>query len=239
MQLIIIAGQAGVGKTTLAKLIAEEVFELGFIPKLMSFAGALKKMAEDKGIAKEDKPNEYRTFCQEYGASKREKDADYWVKKFQKDVDKFTAEEQKDLKDEKKFWERCIIVDDCRYVNELEFGLKYNATIVFLSFGLRDNPNQDAEWTSHHSEDLANIIESGEEKFSDAFTCLLKNQGTIQDLKEKIAGFVPIWCGLRSDTEEKMDKLSRCVNDLIDLLLLDRLDDEDNEEDENNEEGSD
>lgn len=231
MQLIIIAGQAGVGKTTLANLVAEEVFELGFIPKLMSFAGALKEMAEKKGIAKADNPSEYRKFCQEYGAIKRKQDESYWVKKFQKDVNKLLIEEQKDLKNEKKFWERCIIVDDCRYMNELEFGLKNNATIIFLSFGLRENPNQDAEWTTHHSEDLANAIEAGEEKFSDAFTCFLKNQGTIQDLKEKIAGFVPIWCGLHPDDDERMTKLSKCVNDLIDLLLLDHLDEEEDDED--------
>ena len=114
MQLIIIAGQAGVGKTTLANFIATESFELGFIPKLMSFAGVLKNIAKDNGLIKENSPEEYRVFCQKLGAEKREENPDYWVEEFEKELQEQIALEEKSKAEGKQYWERCIIVDDCR-----------------------------------------------------------------------------------------------------------------------------
>ena len=74
MELIIISGPAQVGKTALAHLIAKEAFDLGLVPKLMSFADPLKKEAISKGYSKEEQPLKYREYCQEMGAIKRELD---------------------------------------------------------------------------------------------------------------------------------------------------------------------
>lgn len=241
MQLILISGRAGVGKTTLAKLIAERVFDLGFIPKLVSFAGSLKNMAKEKGYDKEEHPEKYRKFCQEYGAMMREEDPDYWVKMFSKGLRKETEEELKDVAAKKKYWERCIIVDDCRYMNEIAVGMEYKATIIFLTYGNRRINNVDDEWRKHHSEDLANKVENDEENYRDIFAHIISNGETIEKLQEKIAPMIPIWCGInppetgqcqcegcRAKREGRMANLDQCVKEMIDLLFM--FDDDDDKE---------
>ena len=239
MQLIIIAGKGRVGKTTLANIMGPKVFELGFIPKYMCFAGPLKELAASKGMTKEDNPVEYREFCQRIGAEKREEDPDYWVDRFNDQLEKIVAQEAKDLKEGKTYWERCVIVDDCRYPNEVQLGLQYSAKFIFLSSGNRELEEPEAEWRSHHSEDMAKTIDNGPSKFRQVFDHIIKNQGTIEDLEEKVNPMIPSWCGVSNPSEddiirdEHMEDLSRCVSELIDLLLLgDMIENPEEEEDE-------
>ena len=172
MQLVVITGQARVGKTTLAKMIAKKVFYLGMKPKLLSFAGPLKKLAEEKGYNKED-GNIYRKFCQEYGAMRRDEDPDYWVKEFEEGLKHVVDTEARDIQEKKRYWEHCVIVDDCRYVNEIGLSMKYNATLIFLSFGDREVPEPDEEWRKHHSEALANTLAKGDKEYRDMFTHII------------------------------------------------------------------
>jgi hypothetical protein len=236
MQLIVIAGQAGVGKTTLANLIAREAFDLGFIPKLLSFASPLKRLAKEKGCGKEDNPKEYRKFCQQYGASKREEDPNFWINVFEKDFLSIKKEEKADLNENKTYWERCVVVDDCRYPNEVEFGLKYKGTLIFLSYGNRDMPDQDEGWRNHHSEDMAQLIDSGSRKFRNLFNCFIRNQDDEEELAAKILPLVPTWCGIipahnNPENLKRSEYLTNAIEQLIDLLLLGELEDEDEEED--------
>ncbi len=237
MQLITIAGQARVGKTTLAKIIAERAFDLGLTPVLLSFAGPLKRMAEEKGYSKEDNPKEYRQFCQQYGASKREEDPEYWVKLFEKELLEIREAERQDLAENKKYWERCIVVDDCRYPNEVELSMKYKATLIFLSFGKRDIVDPEASWRAHHSEDMAKLIDRGQNEYRSLFTCFIRNQGTEDELKAKVHHMIPIWCGIQPtngnvipDNVENMEDLTKSISELLDLLILGELEDDDEED---------
>jgi len=237
MQLIIIAGQAGVGKTTLAHIIAAEVFGLGLVPKLLSFAGPLKAMADEKGYSKDDNPKEYRKFCQSYGAAKRAVNDNYWIEELNKDIKKASEEEAKAMASSNKYWERCVIIDDCRYPNEVEYGLNNKGTLIFLSSGNRKIVDPKERWRNHHSEDMAKLIDNGAKEFRKLFNCLIKNQGTIENLREKVHSFVPLWCGViptdnQEYKDEHVDDLTRCITELIDLLLLGKLDEEEDDEEE-------
>jgi hypothetical protein len=245
MQLIVIAGKARVGKTTLANIIAEKSFELGFIPKLMSFATALKGMAKDKGLSKEDNPEEYRKFCQEVGADKRDEDPNYWVDILEEGLLSELKAEGKDCVTNKKYWERCVIIDDCRYLNEIEMANDYNPTLLFLTSKSREIPNSDDEWRKHHSEDLANQVEKGEARYKEIFDHIISNDKQTEDLKKSIGAALPMWItstktlesaecqceGCRSSREGRMMDMNRCIQELTDLLFyFDPDDDEDGED---------
>jgi len=238
MQLIVIAGQARVGKTTLAHLIAKKAFDMGLVPKLLSFAGPLKEMAKERGYSKEDNPEEYRKFCQDYGASKREEDPDYWIDEFDKEIQIVKDEEYEDLESGKKYWERCVVVDDCRYPNEVDYGISQEGFLIFLSYGKRRMDDPKGDWRNHHSESMARLVDSGASPFRELFSCFIKNQGTLEEFEEKLEGMIPIWCGGdgpsgdRALSDEQYLDLNQAVSDLIDLLLLNDIEEEiDDEED--------
>ena len=233
MQLIVIGGQAGVGKTTLAHMIAKKAFELGFIPVVESFAGALKREAEEEGYNKEDFPEEYRKFCQELGAKKRQEDPNYWINKFNTAIEDILKKEEEDLEKNSKYWERCVIVDDCRYPNEVSYSLEKQASTIFMTYGRRRNPNSRKSWFNHESEDLANSVAKNPEKFSKAFAYFIENDQSISELTRKAELGTPYWCNVCADknTGLRMKELSKCISDLIDLLLLNALErDYDDEE---------
>jgi len=191
--MILIAGQAGVGKTTLAHLIAKEVFDGGQIPVLLSFAGSLKAEAARKGYTKEEFPDKYREYCQSIGASKRVEDEDYWVKVLDKSVQENIRKETEDMENSSKFWERVIIIDDCRYLNELGYSTLYNAVTLFLSTGNR--VLEKTEWREHESELLAQRLEGGDDPLVDAFTDIVYNDGPLGDLQKVVKANAPFWAG--------------------------------------------
>ncbi len=234
MELIIISGPARVGKTALANHIAENSFELGFKPVLLSFAGVLKEEAESRGYSKEDNPKEYREFCQVHGALMRETDPDYWVKLFEEKLLKLYDEELKDLKENKAFWERCVIVDDCRYENEVSLGRKHKGVLVFLSPGSRRLEEHNAEWRNHHSEALAKKVEGGDEESVDMFDYIILNEDSPKNLVSKAKLMTPIWCSLQShvnsmsfDENNIKEDLEDTLKDLLDFFLVDYEEDDD------------
>ncbi len=231
MQLILIGGQAGVGKTTMAHLIAKQAFDLGFIPVVHSFAASLKKAAEESGCSKKENPEGYRKFCQELGAKKRAEDPDHWVKLFDAWLLELQTKEEEDLNNKEKYWERCVIVDDCRYANEVKYGMEKKATSLFLMYGERKNPNKAKGWISHESEELGNTVSKNPTLFKEAFQYFIYNDGDLEDLTDKVEVGSPFWCGVQADPNStlKMREISRCLTELIDLLLLNTL--EEKEED--------
>ena len=206
MHLIMLGGKAGVGKTTLAKHIADYAFNQGLRPRLLSFAGVLKKKAEELGYSKEEKPLEYRKYCQRIGQENRKIDPDYFIKEFHQDILEIMKEEIDLLESNIKHWETLVIVDDARYMNEIAYGRKHRATQIFLCAGNRSLPNNDAAWRSDQSEELANLIEDNESGYDDIFEWIVYNDSSLEDLYEKIEKYLPSWCGLQSD-ENLIDRV--------------------------------
>jgi hypothetical protein len=245
MNIIMLSGKARVGKTWLAKVIAEYSFNSGQIPVLLSFATAIKDAAlELKGLTKENNPEEYRLFCQKYGKQKRDEDKDYWVDIMLDKMKDIKAQEMEDLEEKKKHWERVVIIDDARYMNEVALGRTVNAIHLFLSCGKRLLDDHNAEWRNDPSEEMANLVEANDKNYSEVFEYIVVNDESKEDLIRGIAEWFPVWCGLkpkgmdndcdceickakRNGTHPDVDKV---IEEFLDQLIQ-RLEGEDDEED--------
>ena len=200
MIIVMIGGKARVGKTTLANTIAEYCIENNLTPKMVPFAYGIKKAAEDKGLTKDNNPEEYRRFCQTLGEAMRTRDPDHWVGEWKKKVEQISLEEKKDLEAENPFWkERVVIVDDCRYMNEVAMGRDYKATTIFIKQGKRKLIEDSAEWRNHPSEDMANKIESNDKNHEDVFKYKIVNDSTLDVFKKHCLKNIPMWLNLLAD----------------------------------------
>jgi GTPase SAR1 family protein len=252
MEIILLAGQAGVGKSTAARVLAEEAFERGFVPVLESFAKPIKEEAMERGYDKAKFPRKYRGFCQSLGEIARQENPDHWVDLMQDRINKILITEREELNKGKKYWERVVIIDDCRYLNEVNLGFLLRATTVFLSFGKKRKVKQSA-WREHESEKLANKIAAGDKDLMDIFQHVIINdynseENFIAKIKEHahiLLGFsvesgeectCPICSNIPS---EKLQGLKDITQDLLDLLELNEDDidiDINDEEDDTDEE---
>jgi hypothetical protein len=256
MRMVMLGGKARVGKTTVAKLVAESSYHNGFLPVFIPFAYGIKKKAEDMGMSKEKDSKKYREFCQQLGARQRMTDPDHWVKVWKEKVMSILSEEETDIEEGKKYWERVIIVDDCRYMNEIAAGRDFDAIQIFVSHDSRQIEEQDSSWRLHESEMLANNIEAGDPNYKGLFAIKLINDGNLQNLKDVIEIYTELWLGIRvisDEDQEKIDSLSQSqmrvqyVSQLLDELLdsiglppdEDYDDDDDDDEDEEFLEGAD
>jgi len=195
MQIIIISGQARSGKTTLANILAEEGFRRGYIPSIESFAGPIKDIALEEGLDKEDNKEEYRRFCQGYGAEKRLEDSQYFVKLATEKVAEHGKKEIEDIEEGKKFWERLVIFDDGRYPNELRFGKAIDAFLMFVTRG-DDLPDKNGSWRAHESEHLSRIVdkEGFESHFDDVFDVYILNDcDSPEDMRKGIKKNMAEW----------------------------------------------
>lgn len=246
MQIILICGKGRVGKTTVARLLAKKVFESGQIPQMISFAAPLKEDAELKGYKKEDNPKKYREYCQQIGEGQREIDPDFWIKLFNERVEISRNDEEKAISCKEKYWERVIICDDCRYLNELAYGRLNEATLLFVTSDNRELIEEDAEWRMHKSEEMATSLNTGKDALLKIFTDVIPNEGSEKDLEKLINANYKIWSGLEVecldkcschsctlyDAEEVLPLLQEVMESLADILFLDDLILEEEEEDE-------
>jgi len=234
MQIITISGQARVGKTTTAKFIAEEGFKLGYKPILLPFAGPIKDSAKEKGLCKDKNSEEYRDYCQHLGKIMRDDNPDYWVNQWYKKLQQIQSEEMDDLNEGKKYWERLVIVDDCRYLNELSKGKKLKAIQIFVTAGSRTMENADAAWRTHESELLSVSKDMGRADYQDLFTTTLINETTEENLRQMVIRRIKFWLGLECQTESKcscelckarreqrIPDIESVIDDLIDRLFGD------------------
>ena len=196
--MIILGGPARSGKTTIANLIAENAFDKGLRPHLVSFASPIKEIAKKKGLTKESNPNKYRKFCQELGATKREEDSQHWIKEFDKVIDSLKKEEKirHDLK--MTFWETIVIVDDCRYMNEVAYGRENNAILIFVHPGDRSLEGQSEDWRQHESEALADRVMHNKD-YKEVFPWMIRNEESLEDLKSKVDLLNEYWCDITAD----------------------------------------
>jgi hypothetical protein len=208
MQMIMIAGKAGSGKTTLAKMLSKHIYNHGLVPVLASFAGPLKEEAANKGYDKVKFPEKYREFCQELGAAAREGDPDHWVNLMRIKIAETRGKEEESIANSNACWEHCIIVDDCRYMNEINLGIETNASILFLTTGQRGL--EEHEWRTHESEALANDVEEGNKDLLEVFDHLIFNDRDEKSLEKRITDMVPIWCGMSVDPGKEGELLCSC-----------------------------
>lgn len=191
---LLLAGQARVGKTTAANYIANQAKKQEYKPIILPFAQAIKDAAAEAGITKDKSPVEYRAFCQSIGEAKRKENPDHWINLFK---EKWLELYEKDVKAAQsldKIWkETIVIVDDCRYLNELNLGKQLGAKTIMISRGSRVLPEHDADWRKHESEDMANQFEAGNKDYQDIFNYIVKNEGTKEDFNHKLKDRIPLW----------------------------------------------
>ena len=254
MQMILICGKGRVGKTTVARLLAKKIFEAGQCPQMLSFAAPIKEDARAKGYSKEENSEKYRQYCQEIGEGEREIDPDIWIRLLNQHVEMIQSDEAMAIVDEEKYWERVVICDDCRYLNELAYGKLSDATLLFITSGDRELIDADSDWRLHKSEEMAESLNTGDDPLIRIFTDVIPNEGSEEDLEKLINANYKLWSGLEVEcdkgcncpkhtmpTEEDLfPLLQEVMESLADILFLDELKlEEEEEEDEDDTKESD
>lgn len=174
MKIIAIFGKKEAGKSTLAKLIKEEIYDSihsNILVTKIAFGDELKKMLLEAEICTYEELHEKKTEFSRFMLQKigteivRKVDPDYWCKKvFEKIKYECYSEEVLNV-------EKIIIIDDVRFPNEHKMLASMNAHFIQVS-NFRTNSKQD----NHSSE--TNI-----DKFVSHYD--VDNHGTIEDLKEE------------------------------------------------------
>jgi len=206
---MMISGQARVGKTTLAKWLSEYAYNNGYTPVLVPFAGMLKEEAEKQGYSKDKDPLAYRAFCQTLGSDMRKQDEDYWVKKFRDRVKELYEAEQAALKEDPETWhEKVVIVDDCRYVNEIAAARDLRALTIFITPGSRELIDHHAEWRKHESEAMAVEMDNGHKDYRDMFHYVMRNDSTERNFKDKCSEKFEEWFHVTA--ESMLESLCSC-----------------------------
>jgi len=103
---------------------------------------------------KNARPDDYRMDCQFEGDRQRQLNASHWVNLWKDDVEAYMHVEYAD--DNRKY---CIVIDDVRYLNEVQSLQDLGGTVVFVSHSSRVIEDHKGAWRNHPSEELANFVE--------------------------------------------------------------------------------
>ncbi len=185
MKIIAFSGRAGVGKTTIVRELMRLFYDSGYSPVYIPFAKELKEEAVQLGYNKEESPLEYRKHCQELGASKRAINPDYWIERWEEHVNQALSEENKSGSS----FEKVVLVDDCRYLNEAERIKARGGKVIFVSGGSRTLFDENGKWRTHESEALANLTDRTLQHKTDLvspFCDYYWNTGTLEELEEDL-----------------------------------------------------
>lgn len=228
------------GKTTLAKWLSEYAYNEGYTPVILPFAQALKDEAEKRGYSKDKNPEEYRAFCQTLGSEARNEDQDFWVKKFKEKIKFMYEQEQKALAEDPDTWhEKVIIVDDCRYMNEVATARDLKALTIFVSAGDRELPEAKAEWRTHESEAMANALESNDKNYTEVFDYVVRNAFSERQYKNKVTEKFEEWFHILSEglvgnlcscemciasREDRDPDADRVIQHILDIILGEKND---------------
>lgn len=202
MQVIAMAGLAQCGKSTLAGWIAEEAYKSGLTPKMMSFAGALKRAAETIGADKASNPALYRKFCQDVGNACRTSEyvpgvtgEDYWVRLTNKTLLTLQLSDSESLRrDSAHYRELIVIFDDVRFMNELAMLRDWDATTIFVD-RRNELPDPTAEFRKHISEKMATDLTTDRETLRECFKYSVDSSGSMDEYRRRVGIFLPVWCG--------------------------------------------
>ena len=213
MKTIMFSGKARVGKTHAANLIAELAFADGLRPVFLPFAKPIKDKAREEGYTKESNPQEYRSYCQLMGETARGIDPDHWIKQWQLEFESYQDKESDLIREDKKYWEHLIIVDDCRYLNEISLCKELNAHLCFIAHGPRKLEDHNGEWRSHESEDWANqVVRNGQDYDVDHW---IENHNGIKTFDRIIKR---IYNQVSASEAVSISSMKRMINKLLDML---------------------
>jgi hypothetical protein len=224
MHVVVLGGLARVGKTDICDTIEMEGEAEGFKVKRVSFASVLKeKVARANGYGKnwrkfkEDYPKEYREECQNLGAMMRAKDPNYWVNLWHTKLSKLQAEELRSKGPE--FNEYLVLVDDCRYPNELDAAKAWEAFTMFVYAGDRISnlPDINADWRSHESEEMSLKIEAFEEGYTHLFDWSLFNDKGTRELEIKLQERIDYILGLAPHRFGELCQCNECLAFMADV----------------------
>jgi hypothetical protein len=185
-------------------------------PIFLPFAKPIKDKAAAEGYTKEETPKEYRAYCQLMGETHRKTDPDHWIKAWKEELFKQELREKKDLDENLKHWERVIIVDDCRYQNEIETCKELGAILCFVSHGGRSIEDEDSDWREHESETWSNTVE--EQGFSEEIDYWLENNLSERIFEEVIRQESGELLGIGPNDQDPVKKLAALLDKLIEQL---------------------
>lgn len=237
MRLIAFAGQARCGKTTFARAFAAAGFDMGFSPVIRSFAGPLKQAAAEQGFTKEERPEEYREFCQIVGAVKRAQNPNHWLELFEAELMQLAASDAlaltQAMSNGGEYHETLVLIDDLRYENEHELVARWGGQNVLI---LREDlPEADAAWRDHESEEFCNYWttadqDSQNEMFNVIFVNDVSSEAEIERASKTLLSLTVMEALIggpspmeeqtlgssMDDLEEALDELRRLARDLKD-----------------------
>lgn len=173
MKIIGIFGKKEAGKSTLAKMIKEEIYALphgNILVSQIAFGDALKKMLLEAEICTYEELYETKTKFSRFMLQKigteivRKVSPDYWCEKVFEKI-KYEHYSEKVLNVEK-----IIIIDDIRFPNEYKMLSNMNSHLIKVS-----NFKADSKQDNHESEtNIKDFISHID----------INNNGTIEELKE-------------------------------------------------------
>ena len=189
-------GMGECGKTTACKILCKYLYEQNKTPKIISFAGPLKRAAareagygNDWEKFKAEKPKEYRDYCTKIGAERRAEDPQHWVKQWIQEVN--------DVMDASRTakYPVVVLVDDVRYPNEVDTIRLSSGTLLYVDAGDR-LPNPTDKYREHESEklatDISNTIKSAglTHKNIDPALYYINNRGTLAELETRMKNVI-------------------------------------------------
>jgi len=177
MQILGVAGRARAGKTEFCLHAAKTIVNKSYgLPRLLNFAGPLKEAAKILGVEREERPELYRNILQVIGTDIiRAEEPNWWCKMMDVHLCRAQQDEKNGIG---KRGEIFVLIDDIRFMNEVECLKKWNAKLLFICADARLR-DLHAQWRKHESEELSHNYSNG--KYSDElFDFVLTN---IKDLE--------------------------------------------------------
>jgi hypothetical protein len=194
MKVIAFGGPAQAGKSTIAGILAGIALDTGYRIKRLEFAGPLKRAAARVGASKSEDPTRYRDLCQRWGAGKRAEDPDYWVRRIRKQLHSIAEQEHDSYLKYSRWSETLVILDDCRYMNEVELIRSFNGRMIFVDPGYRLSPSDlDAEFRKHESEALAREYMQGEHEDTLFDDVIVNGEDDLAKLTAVVSVVAPSW----------------------------------------------
>jgi hypothetical protein len=172
----------------------------------LAFAGPMKEAMALMGARKGGPRDKlYRAGCQLVGNKFRDSTfvpgitgQDYWVRIMEERLEVCKqAEDNRLTIDDGAVWrETLVLIDDVRFLNEIEVIRKWGGKVVFIDAFRRMKDDMDAAWRNHPSEMMALDYTQGRGQ-DELMDCTITNNSSIEDFQRVLGTMAPSWGGLR------------------------------------------